>query len=366
MLKQTQNVNQQTPAPAPKKSYLKTIIIISVVLVLFIFFSAFAQFFLSPGLMLAALDKITGGKMKAITNSLNSSLNVGNLIGTGAHSSEDYLIKQKSSAPVSISAPKGAIDAKADIDFITTGSPMSKAKAGNYGWQADWKVIINSITRTGTKTQMKDPASGLKTSALTTSFTPESMQYVYYFSLSGLKEGDTFQARYVVKKLSEATYHFNEKDWIFYDQGNRPAFDVKIGTQERTTDIPDPSTAKTANAILLKNNGEDGAIVGFPPQEMTKEQKAQLEAANQVMNSAGGGDLQNWWNSKLYPMFTHLPQMPPFKIVLKSGLPEKGYFEDKITNADYWNTAPGVNVKNVNPNDKNGDGVPDLVPLGTK
>jgi hypothetical protein len=363
MSTQTQNNVPQAQASAPKKSHTKIILIISLVLVLFVVFSVFAQFFLSPGFMLMAIDKITGGKIGMINN-ISSGLNSGNLTGTGVHFSEDYLIKQKSSVPVTISAPKGAIDAKANIDFITTGSPMGKAKSGNYGWQSDWKVIINSVTQTGTKTQLKDPNSGTHTSALTTDFTPESMQYVYYFSLSGLKEGDTFQARYVVNKLSEATYHFNEKDWIFYDKGNRPAFDVKIGTQERTTDVPDPSTAKTVNAILLKNNGEDGAVVGFPPQDMTAEQKAQLEAMNQAVNSSGGGgDLQNWWNSKLYPMFTHLPQMPPFKIVLKSGLPEKGYFEDKITNADYWNTAPGVNVKNVNPNDKNGDGIPDIVPL---
>jgi hypothetical protein len=54
--------------------------------------------------------------------------------------------------------------------------------------------------------------------------------------------------------------------------------------------------------------------------------------------------------------------MPPFRIVLKSNLPEKGYFEEEITNSNYTDAAPDANTK-TNPNDKNGDGIPDLVPL---
>jgi hypothetical protein len=349
------------PPVAPKKTHIVRNVILVVIIIFCLWsFFALASFFISPGGLGMIIDKIAGGKFDEIASNLGSSGN--NLMsGANAPASENYLVKQKSSMPLTISAPKGVIDAKADINFITVGYPMSKAQSGKYGWQTDWKVIVNSVSNLGTKTQIKDPASGLHTSAMTTDFSPSSTQNIYYFSLANVKEGGTFQVRYIQKNIKDATFHFNESQWIFYDDKNQPFQMVNFDTNEKSAaTVASPADAKTLDAILVKDNGAEGAIVGFKPVDLTKEQKAQLEAMNQTMQ--GKGELTGWWNSQLYPMYTNLPQQPPLKIVLKSGLPESGYFEEKITNADYMNAAPDVDVK-TNPNDKNGDGLPDLVPL---
>jgi hypothetical protein len=361
-------IENNAPSAPVKKSHTTRNVIAVVVIVfcLWLFFAS-ASFFLSPGALTMMMDEISGGKMGQIMS------NIG-LPGANVPTSENYLVKQKSSAPFSISGPKGVIDAKTNINFITVGFPMAKAQSGKYGWQTDWKVIVDSSYQLGTKTQIKDPASGLHTSAMTTNFSPSSMQAVYYFSLANVKEGDTFQVRYVQKNIKDATFHFNESQWIFYDDKNQPVHVVNFDTGERSaaTEAP-PADAKTLDAILLKDNGADGVIVSFKPVEFTKEQKAQLDSINQVVQ--GKGELSQWWNSQLYPMFSNLPQQPPLRIVLKLGLPESGYFDEKITNSEYWNAAPGVNVKNndnnklpdiaplPSQNDLNGDGIPDLAPL---
>lgn len=329
------NQNQNVPAPPAKKSHTaRNIIIIIIILLCILLFMSMARFFISPMIIGAAMDALIGGKMEDITKNLNSTGS--NLVPEAdIVASENYLIKQKSSIPISISAPKGVFDAKATIDFITVGFPMSKSPSGSYGWQGDWKVIVNSYSKGNTSAQFKGP--GFHTSSETTDINGGSSQYVYYFTLKGVKEGDEFEARVVTKPITDASYHFNESTWKFYDEHNALFRALPFDTSEQASEYQTQPGDQTVKAILVKSNGKDGAIIGFPPVELTKEQQAQLDAMNQAMQ--GKKEFTQWWNSQLYPMYTHLPQMPPFKIVLQSNLPAEGYFQDEINNADYWNTG---------------------------
>jgi len=353
--------NQNQPPTLPRKSGLGRVVAISLAIVFFIIFISAARLLTAPGFFSMALEELRDGKMENMMDGLRGMSN--NLTGAAGNSqsnypaSNQYLIKQKSILPFSIKAPRGTLDAKASTDFTTVGYALSKSRPENYGWQTDWKVIVNSVTDMGTKTQIVGP--GMHTSALTTEFTPSSMQFVYYFTLLGVKEGDTFPVRYIQKNMGDATFHFNQKEWIFYDDKNKPVNNIFIGDQERST-IAVPDDAKNIEAILVKNNGIKGAVIGFKPAELTADQKAQLESARQVIQ--GAGEFSQWWNSQIYPMVTNLPQMPPFRIVLDSDLPEKGYFEEEITNSEYANPASDANT-GANPNDRDGDKIPDLAPL---
>lgn len=339
----------------PKKSHwVRNIILIIIILGCIAGFIALAQFF--DGQRLSQISNFVSSGGKSLLDSRN------------ALPSENYLIKQKVTMPFSIHAPRGVVNAKSNTDFIIVGLPVSKAKAGNQGWQTDWKIIINSQLQTATSHQISGP--GMHTSVMTTDFTPENAQYVYYFSLAGLKEGDSIPMRYTAKTLSQSTFHFNENDWIFYDDKNQPAWDVQIGTQDRNTNLPKIDNEATTSAILVKDNGEAGAIIAFPPAELNSGQKGELDKIKQVVGQAGP-EISNWWNNEIYNVLTDLPQMPPMKIVLKNNLPGKGYFEEKIDDPNAVSAKPGTGGNNKTPdlaplpsvNDKNGDGIPDLVPL---
>lgn len=371
------------------KVSLTKVILISVAAVMVIVAISFLKFF-TPGasLMVAALlDKATKHRLTESLNSAQNSLDYqsdlsGGLSGSLVKpvSSDEYIVKQKSSLPFSLSAPQGVMDAKATINFITVGYAMSPASAGRYGWQTDWKVIINStVTDLGTKTQFSGP-SGLNSSALTTDFSDSNMQTVMYFSLAGKKEGDKVPVRYTMKTTEEATYHFNENNWIFYDEKNHPFAAVAFSTGERDADTgPSPADAKNLDAVLVKDNGAKGVILGFPPQEMTASQKSQLEEINSYINSQqDAGGLKGFWNNQIYPMASNTPQQPPLHIILKADVSAEGYLTESRENAEHWNAAPGVNVGNTggnggnktpdlaplpSQNDANGDGIPDLVPL---
>ncbi|HLN18607.1 MAG TPA: hypothetical protein VK255_00370 [Patescibacteria group bacterium] len=343
-------MNEQNNLPMAKKKshWLRNTIIIVPSLILFVWLTQF----------------LDGKRLTQISNSLHNVANISQIeTVTDAQPSENYAIKQKSKMPFSMSAPRGVMNAKADINFITVGYPMSKAGWGKHGWQTDWKVIINSTTQTNTKTKIKDP-SGLHSSALTTDFTPTNSQSIYYFSLANVKEGDAFDVRYVQQPIENATFHFNENTWIFYGKDNAPFQAISVGTQERDADVNNSGNISTLTAYLVKNNGAEGAIIGFKPVDLNAQQKGELDKISGIVNQPGVPDLTQFWNSQVNPMFQNLPQQPPLKIVLKNGFPEKGYFEEEITNANYVNAAPGADVsKEGNANDKNGDGIPDLVPL---
>lgn len=328
---ENQNTNQNANSKKGRNTALIIILVIGV-----LFFLILAKLYVSP--LGGMLWKSMTGKELNLPGIASNNLSSVNVNPADIVSAENYLVKQKSSIPISIVAPKGVFNAKATIDFITVGFPMSKAPAGNYGWQGDWKVIVNSYSSGGTSTQFKGP--GLHTSSETTDINGGSSQYVYYFTLKNVKEGDEFEARVVTKPVTDASYHFNEKQWIFYDEHNQPFVALPFNTAEQASEYQTQPNTQTVKAILVKNNGKDGAIIGFPPVELTKEQKASLDAMNQAMQ--GKQEFTQWWNSQLYPMYTHLPQMPPFKIVLKENLPAEGYFQDKITNAEYWNAASGT------------------------
>jgi len=339
---------------APKKSHtLRNIILALIIIGCIAGFIALANFY---------NDKKSN--LSDIISSLGS--NVGLDIPTiNTLPSEDYVIKQKTSMPFSISAPHGVMDAKSMTDFIIVGQPETKARPGHYGWQTDWKLIINSTLLTSTKTQIQ--TSRVHTSAITANFTPDTNQYVYYFSLAGVNEGDVFTMRYTMKKLAESTFHFNEKNWIFYDKDNKPAHIIPIDPIEYKTDLPVSDKVQEVTAVLVKNNGNDGAVIAFTPAKLTPEQKAELDRAKAVIN-------QSWWNTQVYDAVTSPPQFPPLKIMLKSGFSEKGYIEEIIENTKDSGSKPktdGNNNENKVPDlaplpsasDKNGDGIPDLVPL---
>jgi len=245
----------------------------------------------------------------------------------------------------------------ATISYI--GNSQGVATKGKPSWRTNWKVrsFVDSKGVANQTGHIENERGYYDLKALNTNLKTTD-NYEFTFSLDNVKEGESFQVRQVrsgayISRSSGPDAHivFKSGDGVIHS----------TGSMNNTTTI-DPGASFTLSAVLLKDMGDDGAIIAFSNEmQLTPEQKKAFES---VMELQREGGLPQIWDApgKVNSNIMQTQgKMKPWRIV-PVGIENENDPDDdwKSNESDLSNQK---NRQSKNPNDKNGDGIPDLVPL---
>jgi|WetSurMetagenome_2_1015567.scaffolds.fasta_scaffold48664_2 hypothetical protein len=259
---------------------------------------------------------------------------------------------------------------------VTSGKATSPAKPGTFGWQTSWQVDT-FYTSTFTSDSGVHIEGG-------------NLGYDYYlldipmkgvaggstnvnrvtFSLEGVKEREAFSVR-----ITPITPYTSSASGSQQTARGKIIEDGQLIWNYNQNFSPSWSVSATGKpmdfkAILVKNLGEKGAIVKFSSDlgDLGGKQGEQLKQINDLVKNAMPGG-QNY-HGIILPQGVTISESgadKPWIIKLESEEenvnPEDDYKTEEEQMKNSSNPpAKEINQK-INPNDKDGDGVPDLVPL---
>ena len=245
-----------------------------------------------------------------------------------------------------------------------SGSPQGVAAKGKPAWKTYWKVRAY-VDSTGKSDQTghletKDGYYDLK--ALNTNFNTTD-SYELTFSLDNVKEGESFQIRQV--RSGAYTSRMSGPDGTMKIRSESMNYDGVMSMQG--TQTIEPGHTFTYNAVLAKDLGDDGAIITFSSEpQLTPEQKKQFEEVMRLQKQTDLPVIRDMWtapgqlNSNIYQSDGG---QKPFRIIPVGADNAQDEENDWKTNEEDLSNAK--NKQQQNPNDKDGDGVPDLAPLPT-
>jgi|GEM_PF-5065840 len=242
-----------------------------------------------------------------------------------------------------------------------SGYPRSIADKGKPSWKTDWKVrsfvdSAGNLNQTG-HLETKDGYYDLK--ALNTS-SQGTDSYEWTFSLANVSEGESFP----VKMVRSGTYtsRMSGPNATIVMRGGGTNVNASASMQGYYE--IGPGHTMTFDGVLFKDMGDDGAIITFSGDvKLTSEQKKQFEEVMKMQKESG---LPDMWSA---PGKSNLVKTEgassPLRIVPVGEMSEpRSGDDDWKANEEDLSNSPSRQGE-TRPNDKNGDGIPDLAPMPT-
>lgn len=289
-----------------------------------------------------------------------------------------YVIKQTDNIGTNIDAnlAKGFYTQKMKHNTVavTSGRTTKEAKSGSYGWQTEWQVDTFYTSTFSSNSQVYKEASNgndyflLDIPAKGVQGGSNSASRVT-FSLDGVREGDVFSVR-----SATIIPYSSSASGPAQTQRGKNVVDGQIMWNYNRTYTPSWSVSasgKTFNfkAKLVKNLGEKGALIEFSDNVMDigGKEADQLKQINDLVQKYNPGG-QNYHGIILPPgmTMTDTSKAKPWRIKLETEEEEANPENDYKTEEEQMKNSSNLPSKEMgsdNPNDKDGDGVPDLVPL---
>lgn len=243
------------------------------------------------------------------------------------------------------------------------GNPVGVAPKGKSAWRTNWKVR-SFVDGTGTANQtghLQDEDFYYDLRALNTSFNTTD-SYESTFSLENIKEGESFPI-YQVRSGAYTSRMSGPNGTLQWRSGSMN-YNGTIVMQDTQTIAPGYSA--TYSAVLLKDMGDDGAIIAFSNEmKLTPEQEKAFRDVMRIQRESGLPVISDMWTApgKLNSNIMQTEgQAKPWRIVPigQSDESKKGEDDWKANENDLSNSQ-----KIQNPYDRNNDNVPDLAPLPT-
>lgn len=280
------------------------------------------------------------------------------------------------------------LNSKNKTQTVSTGWPQEKGDGiiwGEYvdvetppSWRTEWKVdqgsaLVSDIEQKLYQEDKSPDAYGLIDFRGKTTGEGTALQNLS-FDLTNVKEGGNFPI--------SVTF---ESGLMFRTDGHSLTGLVIIKNQDGTfnwqksdnknfsEDFGDPAPV-TLTGILLKDNGEEGAIIGFKEQYFTPEQMEQMKQIQEIAKT-GPAELQNLWGEDGKPNFMSGDLLPKPLFIKRSTAPgEQPNPEDDYKDADSKlksqreqdekQKQEEEEEKKNKDNEEDTSGLPDLVPEG--
>lgn len=257
-----------------------------------------------------------------------------------------------------------------ETSIISAGAPTVVLPSSEIGWRTTWKVYQTSLSKySGDQKIFKEGNTeygyALMDIAGRDIKTNTKDRMTLSFDLTGVKEGDSFP----VKQFRSEDYTSRASSGsspiqgvIIIEQKGSFFFKLEKTKNLNKTETIEAGTARELTGVLLKDYGENGAVIGFKKASLfTPEQLSQFKA---VMANAPAG-LQGLYDAEGNPTFVSGDfQLKSLMITRKE--PDQKT-EEKINPEDEYKSADEAQKQMLDQNkpniDANGDGVPDLAPL---
>jgi len=252
-----------------------------------------------------------------------------------------------------------------------TGFPQSLAPLGKSGWRTNWKVNVftegkGDINQTGhlQKGDVYYDLKALNTSAKTTD------NWTWTFSLENVKEGEKFPIK-AVRNGSYTSRLAGPNASIVLKSSN---LNMNANAPMQGTDQIGPGQSMSFDGILSKDLGDAGAIITLSEDvNLTPEQKKALDQVIKLQKESGIPAISNMWDeSGKNNLVKSDSKASPLRIVpIGTESEESNKEDDWKANEEDLSNSPSKKPNNKipdlaplpTPNDLDGDGVPDLVPL---
>ncbi len=247
--------------------------------------------------------------------------------------------------------------AQANTLIVSEGFHMDDAAKDEPAWRTGWRIyqfytsdadldaLIHKEGRSADSYVLLDiPMHNVKSES--------SDLMLITFSLAGIREGESFPV------WSTRVGDYKQKLSGPQQKGTMLRITPESQWRWSKTYTPDeeetigPGIQLVGSGVLVKDNGEKGAVVSFIPS--TEAMEAYLEATRKVRELAQQynlpPELQNLYDASGKPTGLVCDEQKPLRIVLAS------QWKPECTDCEETSEP-------VNPNDQDGDGLPDLVPL---
>lgn len=268
------------------------------------------------------------------------------------------------------------LNSKNKTETVSTGWTKARADESQSAfWKTEWEVYQGSTVVSDINQRFYEEYRSPYSYALMdingkTSGEGKGLQ-VLTFNLANVQEGGNFPIRMVTESglLFRTTDHSlnglaiikNEDGTFRWQKSDNRGFNEDFGN----------AAPIVLTGTLLKDNGDQGAIVGFSEQYFTPEQLAQVKQLQAIAKN-GPAELQNLWGANGKPNFMS-GDLTPKPLLIKRSAPEeeKNKEEDDYKEKDSElqsqrerDRKDAEERENEKENDKDGDGLPDLAPLG--
>jgi len=216
----------------------------------------------------------------------------------------DYRISQTDDYPVSMSVniPFFNIASRGNFSIVSQGLVVSLAAPGDPDWKTEWKIYqdivydadleggVHMEERQGAKHLLVDiPGKGIKAKS--------SGHSVLTFSLAGVREGGTFPIKIDFSDgSSQMQSAEQETKFIDRDPESGTNIDMRGKVDYNKEDTTEDQTM-SATGKLIKDNGEEGALITIGSTEMPQAYKdAALQAREIARQYNAPYGLQNLYD----------------------------------------------------------------------
>lgn len=283
-----------------------------------------------------------------------------------------YIIDQTDDRNINLgfSDPTGTVKMNSTGTMTIHSSGYTKGKPA--GEEIDWKTAWQVYQNCDSKINMdivaagKDGPSYFDTSARNATGTAND-RLLLTFNLAGIREGQTFPILITrfMNSQQDISIPVQKQVIHFVDEDGNVMVDYKQNVSANISEETPPGATWNATGTLLKDKGVEGAIISYE-WAPTAEQKAQLEQIK-ALSIQAPPSLQGLLDDNGLP---NTGSLPAYYLDIKPHT----FMEDKSDSEE--NDSQGDNAGNSdsgdqngskqtlpNENDKDGDGIPDLVPL---
>jgi hypothetical protein len=246
-----------------------------------------SQFLASPVALYYVLSKIglvdlpgTGTKTAAVSEKL-ANLDSADFV---IDQKDDYVHHFNISAAGPMDINLGADSSSVVFSF---GLPEGRAKTGEPAWKTDWEVYQDSILSSNSDfsvfAEYRDAKSYYLLDLPARNITGSGAdQTVLTFSLKGVREGGTFPVRST--RISDSVYQNTGADqtWRHIIQNETTNYQYSAPFDPDSTQTYLAGSVFNYTGTLVKDNGDQGAVIQL---EANEETKSQLREAYQATNN---------------------------------------------------------------------------------
>ncbi|MCX6763260.1 MAG: hypothetical protein NTZ97_00790 [Candidatus Moranbacteria bacterium] len=253
----------------------------------------------------------------------------------------------------------------AQTKISSAGQPSIQLPASEIGWRTTWRVyqssVMDSVQSQRLYKEYRSPdAYGLIDFGNQGLGTETTDLMMLEFNLAGVKEGQSFpiKQKRVGPYVSRTNPGAPPMTGVLIHKSSDSNYEWRGTRSMDSTQTIDPGFTIEATGILLKDHGADGAVIGFEAKPMmTPEQLQQFKAAT----AGAPAELANLYDSQGNPTFVSGDKASK-PLLITRNKPEEQKPEDDWQGSEAERQNILENSK-TNPNDLDGDGIPDLVPL---